>query len=60
MCLTLGELLGFLIFRCGIDIDPAKAKAIPEIPKPCNERALRSSLGRVRAIWHLVDGFTEV
>ncbi|KAH9296183.1 hypothetical protein KI387_039771, partial [Taxus chinensis] len=37
-----GKLLGFIISLCGIEVDPAKVKAILEMPPPTNLRQLCS------------------
>ena len=53
-----GKLLGFVISGKGIEVDPAKVKAIQEIPAPRTEKEVRGFLGRLnyiaRFISHLI------
>ena len=41
------QLLGFVISGKGIEIDPAKVKAIQEMPAPHNEKEVIGFLGRL-------------
>ena len=40
-----GKLLGFVVSNKGIEVDPAKVKAIQEIPAPHTEKEVRGFLG---------------
>ena len=40
------KLLGFVVSNKGIEVDPAKIKAIQEIPIPHSEKEVRGFLGR--------------
>ena len=53
-----GKLLGYMISKKGIEIDPAKAKAIIDMPPPANLKELRSLQGRIQSIrrFHLKFG----
>ena len=42
-----GKLLGFIVSKRGIEIDPNKAKAIAEMPPPKNLKELRGLIGRL-------------
>ncbi|KAI5396086.1 hypothetical protein KIW84_062327 [Lathyrus oleraceus] len=42
-----GKLLGFIVSEKGIEVDPAKVKAIREMPEPRMEREVRGLLGRL-------------
>ena len=44
------KLLGFLVNKKGIEVDPAKAKAIIDMPPPTNLKELRSLQGRMQSI----------
>lgn len=44
---TSGKLLGFIISRCGIEVDPKKVKAIMEMPPPRTLRNLRTLQGKL-------------
>jgi hypothetical protein len=43
-------LLGFIVSEKGIEVDPAKVKAIREMPKPRTEKEVRGFLGRLNYI----------
>lgn len=47
---TSSKLLGFIVSRRGIEIDPAKIKAITEIPAPRTKKKVRGFLGRLNYI----------
>lgn len=38
---TSGKLLGFIVSRRGIEVDPTKVKAILEMPPPTTEKEIR-------------------
>ena len=40
-----GKLLGFIVSKRGIEIDPNKVKAIAEMPPPKNIKELRGLIG---------------
>ena len=42
-----GKLLGFVVSRKGIEVDPAKVKVIQEMPTPCTNKEVRGFLGRL-------------
>ena len=42
-----GKLLGFIVSKRGIEIDPNKAKTISELPPPTNLKELRGLIGRL-------------
>ena len=43
-----GKLLGFVVSNKGIEVDPAKIKAIQEMPVPHSEKEVRGFLGRLK------------
>ena len=45
-----GKLLGFFLSGKSIEVDPAKVKAIQEIPAPRTEKEVRGFLGRLNYI----------
>ena len=45
-----GKLLGFVVSDKGIQVDPAKVKAIQEMPTPRIEKEVRGFLGRLNYI----------
>ena len=50
-----GKLLGFLVSKKGIEVDPAKAKAIINMPPPKNLKELRSLQGRMQWIRRFIS-----
>ena len=50
-----GKLLGFLVSKKGIEVDPAKAKAIIDMPPPKNLKELRSLQGRMQSIRRFIS-----
>ena len=52
------KLLGFVVNGKGIEVDPAKFKAIQEIPDPCTEKDVRGFLGRLNYISRFISHLT--
>ena len=53
-----GKLLGFVVSGKGIEVDPAKVKAIQEMPKPRTEKQVRGFLGRLNYIARFISHLT--
>jgi hypothetical protein len=53
-----GKLLGFIVSERGIEVDPAKVKAIQEMPAPKTEREVRGFLGRLNYISRFISNLT--
>ena len=57
-------LLGYIVCREGIAVDPDKVKVILEAPTPTNAKALSRFLGQIRwhsrMIWYLADVATPL
>ena len=53
-----GKLLGFVVSNKGIKVDPAKVKAIQEIPAPRTEKEGRGFLGRLNYIARFISHLT--
>lgn len=47
---TSGKLLGFIVSRRGIKVDPTKVKAIMEMPPPKTLRQLHSLQGKLQSV----------
>ncbi|XP_052482974.1 uncharacterized protein LOC128036135 [Gossypium raimondii] len=45
-----GKLLGFIVSKKGIEVDPDKVKAIRDLPPPRTQKEVRSFLGRLNYI----------
>ncbi|XP_069155857.1 uncharacterized protein [Solanum lycopersicum] len=51
-----GKLLGFIVSRRGIELDPSKIKAIQELPPPKTRKEVMSFLGRLNYIsWFIAQ-----
>jgi hypothetical protein len=53
-----GKLLGFIVSEKGIEVDPAKVKAIQEMPAPKTEKKVRGFLGRLNYISRFISHMT--
>ena len=53
-----GKLLGFIVSEKGIEVDPAKVKAIQEMPEPRTEKQVRGFLGRLNYIARFISHLT--
>src|SRR3954463_9005478 len=53
-----GKLLGFIVSSKGIEVDPAKVKAIQEMPIPRTEKQVRGFLGRLNYIARFIAHMT--
>jgi len=53
-----GKLLGFVVSRKWIEVDPKKVKAILEIPEPRIEKQVRGFLGRLNYIARFISQLT--
>eukprot|EP01018_Ginkgo_biloba_P024701 Gb_11641 [translate_table: standard] len=56
---TSGKLLGFIVSRRGIEVDPAKVRAITEMPPPKNLKQLRSLQGKIQAIKRFISQLAD-
>ncbi|XP_012487958.1 uncharacterized protein LOC105801172 [Gossypium raimondii] len=55
----LGKLLGFMVSKKGIEIDPDKVKFIQELPPPRTQKEFRGFLGRLNYIARFISQLTE-
>ena len=53
-----GKLLGFIVSRRGIELDPSKIKAIRDLPSPKNKNEVMSLLGRLNYISRFIAQLT--
>jgi len=54
-----GKLLGFIVSKRGIEVDPNKAKAIAEMPPPKSVRELRGLIGRLQFIRRFISQHSQ-
>ena len=55
---TSEKLLGFIVSRKGIDVDPDKIKAIQNLPPPCTQKEVRGFFGRLNYISRFISQMT--
>ncbi|XP_027155803.1 uncharacterized protein LOC113756248 [Coffea eugenioides] len=53
-----GKLLGFIVSKKGIEIDPAKIKAIRDMPVPKTQKDVKSFLGKINFIGRFIGQLT--
>nr|XP_027093622.1 uncharacterized protein LOC113714023 [Coffea arabica] len=53
-----GKLLGFIVSKKGIEIDPAKIKAIRDMPVPKTQKDVKSFLGKINFIGRFIAQLT--
>ena len=58
--LSEGKLLGFIVSKSGIDIDPDRIKEISEIPLPHNKKAMQPFLGQINFVKRFVPDFSRI
>ena len=54
------DLLGHIITKCGISVDPAKIKVIKDWPTPSNLQELRSFLGHAGYHQNFIPNYAEI
>jgi hypothetical protein len=55
-----GKLLGHIISKYGINIDPERVKAISQLPLPHNKKAMQYFFGRINFMRKFTPDFTEI
>ena len=55
-----GKLLGFIVSKDGIYIDPDRIKEISDIPLPRNRKSLQSFLGQINFVKRFVPDFSHI
>jgi hypothetical protein len=55
-----GKLLGHIISKDGIMIDPARVEAIKKIPLPKDKKSLQSFFGQINFIRRFIPNFVEI
>lgn len=56
---TYGNFLGYIILRRGIEVDPAKIKAITNMPPPRNTKEIRSLSEKINAICKFITQLSD-
>jgi len=60
LCSDKGELLGHILSKDGIAIDPKRIQTIMRIQPPANKKAMQSFFGRINFVRKFVSGFAEI
>ena len=57
---TEGKLLGHIISKYGVKVDPERVEAIEKIPLPPTKKALQSFFGNINSVIRFIANFIEV
>ena len=57
---TEGKLLGFIVSKEGMIIDPEHVEAISKISLPNSRKEMQSFLGKINFVWRFVPNFAQV
>ena len=57
---TEGKLLGFVVSKQGINIDPERTQAIAQISMPHSKKTMQSFLGKIHFVSRFIPRFTEI
>src|SRR5229473_2135233 len=55
-----GKLLGHIVSKKGISIDPKRIKAIKQIPLPHNKKGMQSFMGTINFMRRFVPDFAQI
>ena len=59
-CVTVVHLLGFIVFKEGIRVDPLKVEEILQLSPPLNIRHLQCLQGMAKFLWRFVVNFANL
>ena len=57
---TEGKLLGHIVSKTGISIDPKRIKAIKQIPFPHSKKGMQSFIGTINFVQRFVPDFAQI
>ena len=60
LAVTEGKLLGHIVSKKGISIDPERIKAIEHIPLPHNKKGMQSFMGTINFVRRFVPDFAQI
>jgi hypothetical protein len=55
-----GKLLGFIVYKDGMIIDPERTQAIAKLPPPSSKKSMQSFLGKINFVRMFVSRFSEI
>ena len=53
-------MLGFVVSKQGINIDPERTRAISQISMPHSKKSMQSFLGKINFVSRFIPGYTEI
>jgi hypothetical protein len=59
-CIKFGRLLGFLVSKTGIMVDPLKVEVILQLPSPCTIRQLQGLQGKSNFIRRFIVNYANI
>ncbi|KAH9307169.1 hypothetical protein KI387_043841 [Taxus chinensis] len=59
-CVTEGKLLGHIVSKDGIKIDPERVQAIQQIPLPTSKKGVHSFFGKINFLRRFIPDFAEL
>jgi len=59
-CIETGRLLGFVVSKAGICVDPSKVEAIVKLHPPSTLRQLQSLQGKEKNLRRFIPNYTEI
>jgi hypothetical protein len=59
-CVTSGHLLGFIVSKTGIMVDPLKVEAIIQFPSPCMLPQLQSLQGKAKFLQRFIANYAKI
>ena len=60
LCVTEGKLLGFVVPKEGMMIDPERAEVIEKLPPPHNKKSMQSFMGKINFVCRFILRSTEI
>jgi len=59
-CIETGQLLGFVVSKAGIHVDPSKVESIIKLPPPSSLRQLQSLQGKANFLRRFIQNYAEI
>lgn len=58
-CVIEGKILGFVVSKDGMMIDPERAEVIAKLPPPHNKKSMQSLMGKINFVHRFIPSFDE-
>jgi hypothetical protein len=59
LCVTEGKLLGFVVSKDGMMIDPERVEVIANLPPPHNKKLMQPFMGKINFVRKFIPSFVE-